>query len=123
VHVSHTIALPERLPAELEGTAFRLVQEALTNVAKHAEADAVELRIGVTDGVVEIVVADDGRGMDLDAPTAGFGLVGMRERAELVGGVLDIASAPGSGTTLRARIPVGGYESWDSRLTRPLSSA
>jgi signal transduction histidine kinase len=106
VAVSHSIVLHERLPAELESTVYRLIQEALTNVAKHADADSAEVHLAVEGHAVEIVVSDDGVGMDVEAATDGFGLVGMRERVSLVGGALEIESAPGSGTTIRAQVPV-----------------
>jgi signal transduction histidine kinase len=96
----------EPLPPELESTVYRLVQEALTNVGKHARADRVELEVlRAADGVT-LVVRDDGEGFDPGAPTAGFGLAGIRERVELAHGTLEVDAAPGRGTTLRARIPV-----------------
>ncbi|HEX6022454.1 MAG TPA: GAF domain-containing sensor histidine kinase [Solirubrobacter sp.] len=94
----------QRLPPELETTAYRLVQEALTNVVKHARASRVEIAAHAQDGTLEIRVADDGRGFDTDAASAGFGLVGMRERVELAGGQLRIESGP-TGTEVRSRLP------------------
>jgi signal transduction histidine kinase len=91
---------------ELESTAYRLVQEALTNIARHAGATRVDIGVREQDSCVDISVIDDGRGFD---PTQqhgkGFGLTGMRERVELAGGELDIDSGP-AGTTIRARLPV-----------------
>jgi len=99
-----------RLPAELESLVYRLVQEALSNIAKHAEASRAEAVVeAVEEGTgesVAVTVQDDGRGFAPDAETNGFGLVGMRERVELAGGDLRIESKPGEGTTVRARIPV-----------------
>ena len=94
-----------RHPAEIESTIYRVVQEALTNVAKHAEAARVKVRVSDRGGDVEVLVSDDGKGFDLDAGTAGFGVLGMRERLALVGGTLDMESAPGGGAELRASIP------------------
>ena len=94
-----------RHPPEIESTIYRVVQEALTNVGKHAEAAHVKVRVSDRDGDVEVVVSDDGKGFDLDAGTAGVGLLGMRERLALVGGTLDTESAPGGGAALRASIP------------------
>jgi signal transduction histidine kinase len=93
--------------AEIEAAIYRLVQEALTNVAKHAHATAVWIEVADSDddGHVEIEVRDDGRGFDPKGATDGFGLLGMRERIGLVQGKLDVRSAPGEGTTVRARIP------------------
>jgi signal transduction histidine kinase len=95
-----------RHSTEIESTMYRLVQEGLTNVVKHARATRVDVRVIDTDETVEILLRDDGEGFDPTAGAAGFGLIGMRERVSLVHGTLDIESAAGSGTTLRARIPL-----------------
>jgi signal transduction histidine kinase len=95
-----------RHSTEIESTMYRLVQEGLTNVVKHAGATRVDVRVIDTDEAVEILLRDDGEGFDPTAGAAGFGLIGMRERISLVHGTLDIESAAGSGTTLRARIPL-----------------
>jgi signal transduction histidine kinase len=100
----------DRLSDELETAIYRVVQEALTNVAKHAAASAVSVRVAQTYTGVDVEVADDGTGFDPAARTAGFGLVGMRERAALAGGTLDVESAEG-GTTVRARFPLGAAAS------------
>ena len=98
-----------RLPPEVETTIYRVVQEALTNVAKHARATQVSVTVSRHEGVAMAVVEDDGAGFDLEStPKGRLGLLGMRERVELVGGGLDIESRPGSGTTVGVRIPVGG---------------
>jgi signal transduction histidine kinase len=94
-----------RYPFEIESTVYRVVQEALTNVVKHADAADVTIRVGDRAGAVEVLVRDDGHGFDADERTAGFGLLGMRERLALVRATFDIESAPGVGTTLRASIP------------------
>jgi signal transduction histidine kinase len=91
---------------EIESTVYRLVQEALTNVGKHAGATHVEIFVSDRDGHVAVTVRDDGAGFELTAASPGFGLVGMRERLALVHGSLDIESAPGSGTLIRASIPL-----------------
>ena len=90
---------------ELETTVYRLVQETLSNVAKHARAERVGVRVAVDYDVVRVEVADDGRGFNPDAPVEGFGLVGIRERVALAGGQLEIESGP-SGTVVRASLPV-----------------
>jgi two-component system, NarL family, sensor histidine kinase DevS len=96
-----------RLPSELETVLYRVVQEALTNVAKHARASHVSILLHERDGVVAAVVEDDGRGFARGAATdGGLGLVGMRERVALVDGRLDIESAEGSGTTIVVEVPV-----------------
>jgi len=96
-----------RLAPELETALYRLVQEALTNVVKHARAERVEVTVRTRDGRVELTVRDDGRGFDPDAPHTGFGLLGMQERVVLAGGSLELSSAPGGGTTVRATLRTG----------------
>ncbi len=92
------------LDPELETTVYRIVQEALTNVAKHARAETARVAIALSEGQVLIEVEDDGSGFDADAPTSGFGLAGMRERAYLAGGTLEIGPAQ-PGTRVRVRLP------------------
>lgn len=94
-----------RLVPAVEETLYRLAQEALTNVGKHAEASSVDVRVLEDEHVVEVVVRDDGRGFDTESGTVGFGLVGMRERVVLAGGTLEVRSSPGQGTTVRAVLP------------------
>jgi signal transduction histidine kinase len=96
---------PRRLAPELESTIYRLVQEALNNAIKHAQAEAVDVRVVERNGVIEITVRDDGRGFDPAGAGRGFGLLGMRERVSLVGGRLSISSQPGGGTSLHAELP------------------
>jgi signal transduction histidine kinase len=96
----------ERLPAEVETTLYRIVQEALTNVTKHARADRVSILLRDKDGAVIVVIEDDGVGFDPGYPAAGLGLAGMRERLALVGGRLRLETAPGRGTTLAAEVPL-----------------
>jgi signal transduction histidine kinase len=94
-----------RLEPELEATIYRLVQEALNNAINHAKASSI--RIGVVEdaGAVTIHVGDDGAGFDPGQEGGGFGLVGMRERVELVGGSIEVTSEPGAGTDMRATVP------------------
>jgi signal transduction histidine kinase len=101
-------SLPEeRLPAEIETTLYRLVQEALTNVVKHADADGVSIILTARDGGVSAVVEDDGQGFSSeDVREDALGLVGMRERLALVGGTLEIESTPRGGTAVVAYVPV-----------------
>jgi signal transduction histidine kinase len=107
------------LEPEVETTVYRLVQEALTNVARHARATAVRVQARAGAGRVELAVEDDGRGFDPSAEGPGFGLQGMRERVALAGGTLDLASGP-DGTAVRATLPAAYLE---PASTRPLSSA
>jgi signal transduction histidine kinase len=101
-----------RLPGRIEVTLYRLVQEALTNVMKHAHAKRVSIVVLRQSREVTLLVEDDGQGFDpARAPAGrGLGLTGMRERASLVGGEYMIESRPGEGTTVRVRIPLGREE-------------
>ena len=90
---------------DLEDGLYRLTQEALSNALKHAEASHVHVLLRERDATVELVVRDDGRGFVADDQVGGFGVVGMRERAELLGGRLELSSRPGQGTTVRALLP------------------
>jgi two-component system sensor histidine kinase UhpB len=105
--------LAERPQPVLETTCFRIVQEALTNIVRHAKARLVEIELGESNGVLQLVVCDDGQGFDVPAARkrasegGSQGLLGMQERVALVGGDLDIDSAPGHGTCIRARLPFG----------------
>jgi signal transduction histidine kinase len=106
IAVDFETALPEeRLPGEMETALYRIVQESLTNVVKHAHARRVSILLTRTSGAVKAVIEDDGRGIGDDVG-GGFGLVGMRERLALLGGRLEIESGPGSGTTIAAEVPL-----------------
>ncbi|WP_162599985.1 sensor histidine kinase [Nocardioides solisilvae] len=89
---------------ELELVVFRVAQEALTNVARHAEARTVEMHLGLQGDLLELTVADDGRGTAGRAE--GVGTRGMRERAALVGGTLEVAARDGGGTRVTLRVPL-----------------
>ncbi len=89
----------ERLAPDIETTAYRITQEAITNVIRHARASKCSVLIGLTESTLRVVVEDDGVGFDVDATRPrGLGQLGMRERAALVNGVLVVTSAPGEGT-------------------------
>jgi signal transduction histidine kinase len=98
----------DRLPREVETTLYRIVQEALTNVAKHARAGRVSILLRRKDDGVIVVIEDDGTGFDIEEARRedGLGLAGMRERLGLAGGHLRIETAPGRGTTLVAEVPL-----------------
>jgi signal transduction histidine kinase len=98
-------ASPTRLVPEIESAIYRLVQETLTNVSKHAMTERAAVYVLESNGNVTVEVRDEGRGFDVDEITGGFGLIGMRERAELVDGKLAVASTPGEGTTVTIRVP------------------
>jgi signal transduction histidine kinase len=101
-----------RLDTDVETACYRIAQEALTNVARHAEARRVAVELSRLDDAIELLVVDDGRGFDV--PTAltsaaggrSLGLLNMRERASLVGGWLEVISRPGEGCELRATLPL-----------------
>lgn len=94
-----------RLHPEVETTAFRIVQEAMTNVLRHAAASRVVVRVSSDASQLTVEVEDDGLGFDTRANHLSFGLQGMRERAALIGGSLQVDSAPDKGTRLRAVLP------------------
>ena len=105
VEVSTRVVLGDRgrLAPETESTIYRVVQEALTNATKHANAGRIRVDVARENGTVAVVVEDDGHGFDPATSTVGLGLVGMRERVELTGGRLEIRSQPG--TRVSARLP------------------
>jgi signal transduction histidine kinase len=107
-----------RLDAELESTIYRVVQEALTNVSRHAKATRATIAVSEREGRILATVTDDGHGLPAGGASrprtpgeelkGGFGVSGMRERAELVGGELELASAPGGGAVMRLTVPLAG---------------
>ncbi len=108
ITVDFEAALPdERLPPDVETALYRIVQESLTNVVKHASARSASVSLTRRNGTVTAVIEDDGTGFDPSTRTDRLGLVGMRERVALVGGDLRIESGPSSGTTLVVEVPVG----------------
>ena len=84
---------------------YRIIQEALTNVARHAEAGRVTIRIEQTDAGIGLAVEDDGCGMPAGSGDGTFGLLGMRERVQMLGGGVELRSAPGGGTIVEVRLP------------------
>jgi signal transduction histidine kinase len=105
----HSTLAPVTLDAAAELMVYRLVQEAITNVSKYAQAKTVWLRLGSQGGQVEVSVRDDGIGFDTATPPrSAYGLVGMRFRVEAEGGTLTVLSAPGQGTQVRATLPESG---------------
>jgi signal transduction histidine kinase len=100
-------AIRDRLPAEVETAIYRIVQESLTNVVKHSHAHRVSVFLTRSDGRIKAVIEDDGTGFDPEAGTAdGVGLIGMRERIELLEGTLAVESSGTSGTTVAVEVPV-----------------
>lgn len=102
-----------RLPPALETVAFRVVQEALTNVLRHSHATRVAVSVAVAGRELSVHIEDNGQGFDTDRAATpgrhgGFGLLGMRERVELVGGRWEVESTPGEGTVVRVTLPIHG---------------
>jgi signal transduction histidine kinase len=100
---------PEPVPRDAALCLFRVAQEALQNVARHGRARTVEVSLRDLDGGLQLAVRDDGRGFDpaVQRKRPSLGLASMRERVHLLGGELDIDSAPGHGTTIMAWVPLG----------------
>ena len=96
----------ERLPADVETAVYRIVQEALANALRHADAERVSIVATRRAGSISLVIEDDGRGFDAMAPADGTGLSGMRERVSLLDGLLRLDSSPGAGTTLVVDLPL-----------------
>ena len=115
LHIAYDLdvhGLDQRLPATVETAVFRIIQEAITNVIKHAHADHVRVLLDFDGSLLVVFVEDDGRGFDTGevlgpgASRRGMGLLGIRERAALLGGRFSIHSRPGCGTRLYVEIPV-----------------
>lgn len=97
---------PDRCPPSMQEAVFRVVQEAFTNIARHARAGQVECAITHDNRALNVLVRDDGQGFDLQGSARGMGLANIRERVSSLDGSVKIESAPGKGTTLRAQIPL-----------------
>jgi signal transduction histidine kinase len=100
--------LTDEPPLEVRLIAYRIAQEAITNVVKHAGASTVEVALGARDGGVHVTVRDDGCGVTSAPSARSFGLAAMRERAESAGGWWRIDSAPGAGTSVEFWLPASG---------------
>jgi signal transduction histidine kinase len=111
----------ERLPARVETALYRIAQQALLNVARHAQADSVGVLLEHRDSSVVLIVEDDGTGFDVEqvmgshVQEGNLGLYGMRERAALLGGTFTIESAPETGTSTFAEIPLQSEEHSDDK--------
>jgi two-component system sensor histidine kinase UhpB len=106
-HIStqHTIERDLPLDADDELVVYRVAQEALTNVVRHADATTVSLSLTADDGAVVLRVSDDGRGIEPELLDSSYGIRGMRERALLIGAKIDVRSQPGAGTTVELVVP------------------
>jgi signal transduction histidine kinase len=99
------IDLSQPLSNQINTVAYRIVQEGLTNICKHAEATTVRIELQTTASGLLLVLQDNGKGFQVDERSTGFGLQGMRERIAALGGELEIVSEPGAGCRITARIP------------------
>jgi two-component system NarL family sensor kinase len=107
----HPVGAHFPVPARLEVAVYRVVQEALTNIERHAAARRVRVDLAATPGVLRLTVADDGRGFRPDlSPPGHYGLTGINERVRLLGGRFDLQSSPGAGTRLLVAIPLDGED-------------
>jgi signal transduction histidine kinase len=98
--------LDQRLPSELEVTLYRILQEALTNVERHSGATSVQISVIRKDGHVKLGIADNGRGLDPAITSSGLGLLHIRERTSLIGGVCEYETAPGAGLKINIDLPL-----------------
>jgi len=110
VNFKHYNLLDKRFETEIETTVFRIIQEALTNVARYAETDSVEVMLKLEEQMITVEISDQGQGFDLTSIdiSSHMGLNSMRERAYAVGGLMDIQTAPGRGTRIHTVIPLSG---------------
>jgi len=114
IHVKWEIlGVERRLPSEIETTLFRIGQEAITNIGKHAQAGKISIKLVFGENTVMLQIGDDGQGFDVETTLTrrliegrGLGLLGMRERAELLGGVLEVHASPGEGTLIHVILPL-----------------
>jgi len=103
-------SVTQRLPAAVETALYRVVQEALTNAARHAHATRIRIAIDQEQDCLRCLIGDDGLGFEVESGVGrgGLGLRGMRERLSALGGSLHIVSAPGHGAEIRIQLPLGG---------------
>lgn len=106
-------AIPDQLPTKVLTTLYRIVQEALTNIAKHADADHVVISATRDEGLIGLVIQDDGNGfanLDRRAPSGSFGLIGIHERVRMLGGSFEAGNDAGGGAKLVVKLPLQGEE-------------
>jgi signal transduction histidine kinase len=116
IAVDYRIEPLETLPAEVQTACFRIVQEAVANAVRHAKAGHLWIELRTTEAMLQLVVRDDGAGFDVSGSMErarrgqSLGLVGMKERARLLGGRVEITSRPSLGTEVRAWLPLDGHK-------------
>jgi signal transduction histidine kinase len=117
----------EKLPAQIETAFYRIIQEALNNIAKHAQADRVEISLVKRDSKILASIQDNGKGFDLEkvlhpeSPERGFGLIGIQERISLLGGQIEIQSRPGFGTLIQVEVSYKNVRDDDEKDTGSIS--
>ncbi|MDP2971591.1 MAG: sensor histidine kinase, partial [Deltaproteobacteria bacterium] len=105
------IGFEEKLPPQIETAFYRIIQEALNNIAKHSAANRIEISLERRDSMISASIVDNGKGFDLhkvlhpESPERGFGIIGMQERVSLLGGHIDFQSGPGFGTHIHIEVP------------------
>jgi signal transduction histidine kinase len=112
LHAQLMIEGDEKLPHQVQAELYNIAHEALNNVLKHAHAKDVQIRLWFGDNMTEMEISDDGVGFEFteDRIGGGFGIPGMQERSQKIGGALQITSAPGKGTTILTRVPLNPHE-------------
>ena len=112
--VYHTSGSDETIEYYIVSTIFRIVQEALTNISKHAGATKVSVSLSIAHNKLQLIIDDNGKGFDTEKLkhsrheeiSSGFGIEGMLERVELINGFIDISSTPGTGTSIKISVPL-----------------
>ncbi|MEO1509327.1 MAG: ATP-binding protein [Cyanobacteria bacterium J06633_23] len=103
-----TINLPQTVSSEINSTAYRIIQAALTNITRHSNETEMTLQINTHGGILYIVIKDNGQGFNPAENTTGFGILGMRERALALNGQFNLISEPGAGCLITVQIPLPG---------------
>ena len=106
IDVTSNIYLPLSLSAEVNTSLYRIVQESLTNISKHAQAQSIIVSLYFQEGMIHLAIEDNGTGFNPTQNTTGFGLQGMRERAAALGGQFNLSSKPGSGCQINVSLPL-----------------
>ena len=121
------IGFEEKLPPQIETAFYRIIQEALNNIAKHSAANRIEIYLERSDSMISASIVDNGKGFDLhkvlhpESPERGFGIIGMQERVSLLEGHIDFQSRPGFGTHIHIEVPYQKRSGDDEKDTGSIS--